>query len=156
MFAEVNHLPKDDPLRAPPVKSQAAAADADEARAYLQTASDASSPVSTQPPKSEQAETAPPPANVHADETLPSRGRSTAAAQVKSTSSDSTSAVILGSGASVTMPGFVGKSMRDVVVNAANLGLKVRVYGSGVAAEQAPAAGTKIPAGTTVVVRFHP
>jgi cell division protein FtsI (penicillin-binding protein 3) len=156
MFAEVNHLPKDDPLRAPPVKSQAAAADADEARAYLQTASDASSPVSTQPPKSEQAETAPPPANVHADETLPSRCRSTAAAQVKSTSSDSTSAVILGSGASVTMPGFVGKSMRDVVVNAANLGLKVRVYGSGVAAEQAPAAGTKIPAGTTVVVRFHP
>jgi len=155
MFAEVNHLPKDDPLRAAQVKSQAAAADADEARAYLQTVSDVSSST-TQPPESERAETAPPPANVHADESLPPRSRSIPAAQAGSTSSDSSSAVTLGSGASVTMPGFIGKSMRDVVVNAANLGLKVRVYGSGVASEQAPAAGSKIPAGTTIVVRFHP
>ena len=43
MFAEVNHLPQDDPLRAQVVKSQATAADADEARAYLQSGSDASS-----------------------------------------------------------------------------------------------------------------
>jgi cell division protein FtsI (penicillin-binding protein 3) len=62
----------------------------------------------------------------------------------------------MGSGAPVIMPGFIGKPMRDVVVTAANLGLNVRVYGTGVASEQAPAAGTKVPAGTTVVVRFHP
>ena len=43
MFAEVNHLPKDDPLRAPPAKAQATTADADEARAYLQNASDPAS-----------------------------------------------------------------------------------------------------------------
>ncbi|MGB6305248.1 MAG: penicillin-binding protein [Acidobacteriaceae bacterium] len=155
MFAEVNNLPKDDPLRAPPVKSQAAAADADEARAYLQSASDAPSSMSTQPPDMERTATASPPASAHADETLPPRPKSVAADHVQS-SVDGSPAVTLGSGAPVTMPGFIGKSMRDVVVTAANLGLNVRVYGSGVASEQAPAAGTKVPAGTTVVVRFQP
>ena len=62
----------------------------------------------------------------------------------------------MGTGSPVTMPGFIGKPMRDVVMAAANLGLNVRVYGSGVASEQAPAAGTRVPAGTTVMVRFHP
>ena len=74
MFAEVNHLPKDDPLRAPPVKAQATAADADEARAYLQSASDA--PSSTSTAELERTATDSPPANAHADETLPSRGKS--------------------------------------------------------------------------------
>jgi cell division protein FtsI (penicillin-binding protein 3) len=64
--------------------------------------------------------------------------------------------VKLGSGAPVTMPNFVGKPMRDVVAEAEDLGLHVRVYGNGVVTEQAPAAGTRVPAGTTVVVRFHP
>lgn len=66
------------------------------------------------------------------------------------------SAVIVGAGVPVTMPGFVGQPMRNVVAAAANLGLNVRVYGDGIATDQAPAAGTRIPAGTTVVVRFHP
>ena len=156
MFAEVNHLPKDDPLRAPPAKSQATAADVDEARAYLQSASDAPSSMSAQSQETERAAATSPPAAVHADETLPARGKSIPAAQVQPSSADSVPAVTLGSGAPVTMPGFIGKPMRDVVVTAANLGLNVRVYGSGVASEQAPAAGTKVPAGTTVVVRFHP
>ena len=97
-----------------------------------------------------------PPAHAHADESLPTPGKSIPTAKPQSPSVDSAPAVTLGSGAPVTMPGFVGKSMRDVVVTAADLGLNVRVYGSGVASEQAPAAGTKVPAGTTVVVRFHP
>jgi cell division protein FtsI (penicillin-binding protein 3) len=151
MFAEVNHLPKDDPLRSPPAKSQAAAADADEARAYLQSASDAPSP-----PELERLAAASPPAHAQADESLPTPGKSIPTAKPQSPSVDSAPAVTLGSGAPVIMPGFVGKSMRDVVVAAADLGLNVRVYGSGVASEQAPAAGTKVPAGTTVVVRFHP
>jgi cell division protein FtsI (penicillin-binding protein 3) len=156
MFAEVNHLPKDDPLRAPPAKSQATAADADEARAYLQSGSDTSSSMAAQSQETERAATASPPPNAHADETLSPAGKGTSAVQTQSSSDDGASAVTLGSGAPVTMPGFIGKSMRDVVVTAANLGLNVRVYGSGVAAAQAPAAGTKVPAGTTVVVRFHP
>jgi cell division protein FtsI (penicillin-binding protein 3) len=156
MFAEVNHLPKDDPLRAPPTKSQATAADADEARAYLQSASDAPSSMSAPPQDTERDASPSPPAAAHADETLPPRSKSIPAAHASSSSADSSPSVTMGSGAPVTMPGFIGKPMRDVVVTAANLGLNVRVYGTGVASEQAPAAGTRVPAGTTVVVRFHP
>ncbi len=154
MFAEVNHLPKDDPLRAPPVKSQATAADADEARAYLQNASETSSSMSSAGLERATDDSAQ--AAAHADETLSSRGTTIPVTKLQPPPAESASAVTLGSGAPVTMPAFVGKSMRDVVVTAANLGLNVRVYGSGVASQQAPAAGTKVPAGTTVVVRFHP
>ncbi|MES2221902.1 MAG: penicillin-binding transpeptidase domain-containing protein [Acidobacteriota bacterium] len=154
MFAEVNHLPKDDPLRATSAKSQAASADADEARAYLQNASDTAS--SMQPKETEPSATVAAPMQLHMDEASTPGGKKAVAPQVPSPSMESAAGVTLGSGAPVTVPGFIGKPMRDVVVTAANLGLNVRVYGSGVAAEQAPAAGTKVPAGTTVVVRFHP
>jgi cell division protein FtsI (penicillin-binding protein 3) len=156
MFAEVNHLPADDPLRAPAAKAQATSADADEARAYMQTASDAPSSIPTLAPKVERAATISPQTTVSPDEMPRPRSKIIPLEKVQPSSIDNSSAVAAGSGASVTMPGLVGKSMRDVVVTAANLGLNVRVYGSGVAAEQAPAAGTRVPAGTTVVVRFHP
>jgi cell division protein FtsI (penicillin-binding protein 3) len=158
MFAEVNHLPKDDPLRAPPAKSPATTADADEARAYLQSASDTPSSMSAQSQGTEPAseENPSPPRNLHTDEALLPRSKNSVTEISPPPTATSEPAVTLGSGAPVTMPGFIGKSMRDVVVTAANLGLNVRVYGSGVASEQAPAAGTKVPAGTTVVVRFHP
>ena len=158
MFAEVNHLPKDDPLRAPPGKAQAADADADEAHAYLQNASDAPPATSAEPQDTGDGSDgiSSPAASAHGDETLPPRRKSTSAGNSPSSDAASPPAVNLGSGAPVTMPAFIGKPMRDVVVTAANLGLNVRVYGSGVASQQAPAAGTRVPAGTTVVVRFHP
>jgi cell division protein FtsI (penicillin-binding protein 3) len=56
----------------------------------------------------------------------------------------------------VKIPGFNGQPLRSVVAQAANLGLQIRVYGTGVAAEQAPAPGTMVPRGTTIVVRFQP
>ena len=91
-----------------------------------------------------------------ADEKVPESDKASPAAASTSVTDSSLSTVTMGSGTPVSMPGFIGKPMRDVVVMAANLGLNVRVYGSGVAAEQAPPAGTRIPAGTTVIVRFHP
>jgi beta-lactam-binding protein with PASTA domain len=53
------------------------------------------------------------------------------------------------------MPQLVGKPMREAISAAANVGLNVHVSGSGTATAQAPAAGTRIPAGTTIVVRFQ-
>jgi cell division protein FtsI (penicillin-binding protein 3) len=41
-----------------------------------------------------------------------------------------------------------------VVETAATLGLRVEPVGSGLAREQAPVAGTMVPLGTEVVVRF--
>jgi cell division protein FtsI (penicillin-binding protein 3) len=54
----------------------------------------------------------------------------------------------------VAVPSFMGRSLREVVVQASAAGLGVQVVGSGVAREQAPAAGTMVPAGTEIVVRF--
>jgi cell division protein FtsI (penicillin-binding protein 3) len=41
-----------------------------------------------------------------------------------------------------------------VVQDAGRLGLRVQMLGSGMAREQAPVAGTMVPVGTEVVVRF--
>ena len=56
--------------------------------------------------------------------------------------------------AKVTVPSFVGQSMRQAVQTAARLGLGVQVLGSGVDRAQAPAAGTQVAPGTEVVLRF--
>jgi cell division protein FtsI (penicillin-binding protein 3) len=52
------------------------------------------------------------------------------------------------------VPSFDGAALRKVVETAAGLGLRVEPVGSGIAREQVPAAGTWVPLGTEVVVRF--
>ena len=52
------------------------------------------------------------------------------------------------------VPSFVGRPLRQVVELAQQAGIEIDVVGSGVAREQAPAAGTRIPAGAHVAVRF--
>ncbi len=54
----------------------------------------------------------------------------------------------------VAVPSFEGAGLRTVVERADAVGLRVQLLGSGLAREQAPAAGTIVPAGTEVVVRF--
>jgi len=54
----------------------------------------------------------------------------------------------------VAVPEFQGAALRAVVENAGRLGLRVQTLGSGLAREQTPAAGTMVPPGTEVVVRF--
>ncbi|MGH9618016.1 MAG: PASTA domain-containing protein, partial [Acidobacteriaceae bacterium] len=156
LFAEVNHLPADDPLRSS--QSQSTSAEAEEARAYLQPSSDA--PPAAPGEKQDREG----PSDGSASSALSESAGSIPSAQTKDISAKSSPSfdaassapVTVGAGAPVTVPGFVGKPMRDVVVTAASLGLNVRVYGSGVASAQAPVAGTRVPEGTTVVVRFHP
>jgi cell division protein FtsI (penicillin-binding protein 3) len=62
--------------------------------------------------------------------------------------------VVVDAGARVAVPSFAGDALRGVVETAAGLGLRVEPVGSGIAREQAPAAGTMVPVGTEVVVRF--
>ena len=54
----------------------------------------------------------------------------------------------------IAVPSFEGAALRTVVERAGSLGLRVQPVGSGLAHQQAPAAGTMVPAGTEVVVRF--
>jgi cell division protein FtsI (penicillin-binding protein 3) len=63
-------------------------------------------------------------------------------------------AVEVRAGDSITVPSFVGQPMRQAVERATSLGLGVQVLGSGIARQQAPAAGTRVPPGTQVVLRF--
>jgi cell division protein FtsI (penicillin-binding protein 3) len=62
--------------------------------------------------------------------------------------------VVVDAGARVAVPSFTGFALRKVVETASGLGLRVEPVGSGLAREQAPAAGTMVPLGTEVVVRF--
>ena len=48
---------------------------------------------------------------------------------------------------------LMGMSVRQVIEAAGSAGLEVEITGSGTAREQAPAAGTKVPPGTKIVVR---
>lgn len=63
--------------------------------------------------------------------------------------------VIIETGQSVTVPNFGGKSVREVVEEGARVGLDVVLVGSGVAAEQFPRAGTRLPRQSKVRVVFR-
>jgi cell division protein FtsI (penicillin-binding protein 3) len=63
-------------------------------------------------------------------------------------------AVAVDAGRRIAVPSFAGDDLRNVVETAASLGLRVEPLGSGVEREQFPAAGTRVPLGTNVVVRF--
>lgn len=63
-------------------------------------------------------------------------------------------AVVIDAGRRVPVPDFSGAGLRAVVEHAGAAGLRVETVGSGLAREQAPAAGTMVPSGTEIVVRF--
>ena len=54
----------------------------------------------------------------------------------------------------VIVPSFVGKSVRAAIEMAEDAGLDLDAVGSGLAREQAPAPGTRLPSGAKVTVRF--
>jgi cell division protein FtsI (penicillin-binding protein 3) len=64
-------------------------------------------------------------------------------------------AVVVDAGRQVAVPAFEGNALRKVIETASGLGLRVEPVGSGIAREQVPAAGTRVPFGTQVVVRFE-
>jgi len=62
-------------------------------------------------------------------------------------------AVTVQEAAQIRVPSLVGLSIRRVIEQAAAAGLEVNIHGNGTVREQAPAAGTMVIAGTQVVVR---
>ena len=128
LFAQVNDLPADDPLRqpAPAVTASSSAVSAEDmdADADIDATNSATQPIAPI--------------------------RTTAALATASQPITQT----VTAGASVAVPNFAGESMRKAVVTATRLGLGVQVLGSGVVHEQAPVAGTHVPPGTEVVLRF--
>jgi cell division protein FtsI (penicillin-binding protein 3) len=124
LYAAINDLPSDDPLRQPPAQ---------------QSTSQAGAPA--QPPS---ATAAPAQHSAAAPATPPS-----ASAQPAQSSA---SVVIPTAHNSLKVPSLIGLPMRQVIVAAAGAGLEIEVIGSGTVREQAPAAGTMVPSGTRIVV----
>jgi cell division protein FtsI (penicillin-binding protein 3) len=156
MFDDVNNLPADDPLRASANTSPMATAAVDE---------DKVAPAKTVPVMSAEKKNS-------VMDMLPAKvlaAFKTHGGSVSNDGSDSTSlpkpklppavqktdsGVVVDAGLRVPVPSFEGAGLRGVVERADAAGLRVQVVGSGLAREQVPAAGTMVPAGTEVVVRF--
>jgi cell division protein FtsI (penicillin-binding protein 3) len=158
MFDQINSLPADDPLRQPATAAAMQQNQIADQRAAAASAIAASQPQTKKgllelPDKvlsafhangdttsvisdgdSEQAATAP-----HVDPPAESR---------------SSGAVVVDAGNRVAVPEFHGAALRSVVEQATELGLRVETLGSGLARDQMPAAGTMVPPGTEIVVRF--
>ena len=152
MYDQVNALPADDPLR----KEAGSAGNALAQAAMTQTPA-----IASQRPDAAQTS--------HVFSMLPRKVLAAFSAQSDLGTNNSSSVlhvpaaarpvpangnVVVDAGKRVAVPSFAGNALRDVVQRAANLGLRVQPLGSGLACDQAPAAGTMVPAGTEVVVRF--
>ena len=152
MFAEVNELPADDPLRQRPGGGEQQAEEAE----AVEEGTPAIAPKAT------------PTLSAKVLALFHRQGGTTSvlSTEVSGTTSlaevrvkpevkrRSDGGIVVDASARVMVPEFVGEGLRTVVEQAGATGLRVQPVGSGMAREQAPAAGTMVPAGTEVVVRF--
>jgi cell division protein FtsI (penicillin-binding protein 3) len=156
MFDEVNSLPADDPLRAP---ANAAA------MAQNQSADQAFDAAAKNRPKQSGLSALPDKVlaqfhkNGNTTSVMPD-GVETVNERVEApvirpqVQARANGGVVVDPGKRVAVPEFHGANLRMVVEHAGNIGLRVQTLGSGLAQEQAPAAGTMVPVGTAIVVRF--
>jgi cell division protein FtsI (penicillin-binding protein 3) len=156
MFDAINNLPPDDPLRASgnagaAAGVESAAADGSSTSAAL-PASAAKSGVTGLPQKVLAAFKENGGAGEDAE--LGTSAEVRAPSIVPRVQARANGSVVVDAGQRVAVPTFTGAALRTVVETASDLGLRVQPVGSGIAREQAPAAGTMVPPGTEVVVRF--
>jgi cell division protein FtsI (penicillin-binding protein 3) len=146
MFADINSLPAEDPLRAAAAKTDDSATPTPAALASNNVVASLSDKVL---------------AEFHAN------GNTTSTIDIGDTKapipvpkvipvvqSRPAGGVVVDAGHRVAVPSFGGAALRSVVEQAGQLGLRVQPVGSGLAHDQVPAAGTLVPIGTEVVVRF--
>jgi cell division protein FtsI (penicillin-binding protein 3) len=156
MFDQINSLPEDDPLRQP----QTAAAMEQNVVADER----ATAVARAQPPPEHGLLGLPKEmlaafhANGNTTSVMPASGAEMQGAGVSRAESRARAhddgAVVVDAGNRVAVPEFRGAALRTVVEHAAGLGLRVETLGSGLAQDQMPAAGTMVPPGTEIVVRF--
>ncbi len=132
LFASVNDLPGDDPLRSPVEPKDAADA--------------ATSPMATVPASSNQASA------VSSDKHVDTGSGSATIADTSALPARSAT-IAMSSDQQIKVPSLVGMTMRQVIETASNVGLPIQVSGRGTVREQAPAPGTLVNVGTRIVVR---
>jgi len=155
MFDDVNSLPADDPLRAP---ANAVAADVATNQkpvvAPQKSTQNTAGIMNLLPAKVLAAfhangGTSSGTSGDEADSMRLAPAKTVTAVEVKEKGS-----VVVDAGLRVPVPSFEGTGLRGVVERADAVGLRVQAVGSGLAREQVPAAGTMVPAGTEIIVRF--
>jgi cell division protein FtsI (penicillin-binding protein 3) len=153
MFDDVNSLPADDPLRIAP-KTNTAVAEGNDRPAVAASKTERAQAV----PNTLPVQTASLRNGSGTNMTLPNAGSDTGQIQslkaVPVADVKNKGAVVVNAGLRVPVPLFEGAALRSVVERADSVGLRVQAVGSGLAREQVPAAGTMVPAGTEIVVRF--
>jgi cell division protein FtsI (penicillin-binding protein 3) len=130
LYAAVNDLPSDDPLRAP-------------ATVQVSPTEPAPRPEAHEAPIAAKAVSAP------ATQPAPAPASSDHAVAVMHAPASTVTKAI----SQVQVPSLVGMPMRRVIEQAGSSGLQVEISGSGTVREQAPAPGTMVAPGTRIVVR---
>jgi cell division protein FtsI (penicillin-binding protein 3) len=158
MFADVNNLPADDPLRNTSGTQSGAVNLQAEAKTVQSPA-----PVAAKSVGSGMMQLLPKQVldafKAHGGSSaMPDAGSSQAALTAPKVTpaveAKSNGSVVVDSGQRVAVPAFDGAGLRTVVEEAGRVGLRVNPVGSGLARQQVPAAGTMVPAGTEIAVRF--
>jgi cell division protein FtsI (penicillin-binding protein 3) len=160
LFAEINNLPADDPLRSKGNGQQPVPSAANE------LASGVDAPVASpepekQPARAVAAQVSPPVASPptpsvaavaeEKKETVDPAFDATIGANAPHVSGHG---VVVAAGNRIGVPSFVGEPLRVAVEAAGSAGLALQIVGSGIAREQVPAPGSLVPPGTEIVVRF--
>jgi cell division protein FtsI (penicillin-binding protein 3) len=156
MFDDANNLPADDPLRNPAATAAAQAAAAAKAAAAETKATEEVRPkgmVDLLPAKVISAFKASGGTSSSMPDTAGSAAPLTPASAAPMVQPKN-GGITVDARKRVAVPSFVGAGLRSVVEQADAVGLRVKPVGSGLAREQVPAAGTMVPSGTEIVVRF--
>jgi cell division protein FtsI (penicillin-binding protein 3) len=150
MFDDVNSLPADDPLRTAPKALATAEGNDKPAVVASRSAEKASDALNTLAPKTAVASR-----TENGASAIPPRSEAIPLPKtVQVAEAKGKGAVVVNAGLRVPVPSFEGAALRSVVERAGSVGLRVQAVGSGLAREQVPAAGTMVPSGTEIVVRF--
>jgi cell division protein FtsI (penicillin-binding protein 3) len=164
MFNEINSLPPDDPLRAGTNIAASGATDSSATNVASAPAAQTQNPANSKPssrfmallPQKVLAAFAAEGGTSSAmpDSRASASGPLRAPAVAPQVQTRANGSVMVDAGRRVPVPSFSGSALRNVVEVASGLGLRVEPVGNGIARDQAPAAGTMVPLGTQVVVRF--
>jgi cell division protein FtsI (penicillin-binding protein 3) len=151
LYAAVNDLPADDPLRGGSNQEQ---------RGGVTQAQTAGNSAGAGQPSGQKAastgKTDGKPAlsnSTAAQKTMPQTAASVPAPNQGEKAKPAMTAVTVNEGEKLQVPSLIGLKVRKVIEQAAAAGLEVQVSGNGTVREQAPAPGTMVAPGTKIVVR---
>jgi cell division protein FtsI (penicillin-binding protein 3) len=144
MFADINSLPAEDPLRA-------ATKTDDQAIAPVKLASNAVMPTLSDKVLAKFRADGNTTSTIDVGDT---KAPVSAPKVLPAVQSRPAGGVVVDAGHRVAVPSFGGTALRSVIEQAGQMGLRIQPVGSGLAREQVPAAGTMVPIGTEIVVRF--